>query len=79
MAVHIGQADVSTTKPERKFLMVDSKLMHNRGVNVLNHQRMLDDGISKFVGLPKNCSPLESTPRYKNTVAIHVVISTGRF
>ena len=37
MAMHIGQTDISTTKSEREFLVVNSQLMHHSRVNVLDH------------------------------------------
>lgn len=43
MAMNISQADITTAKTERQLLVIDSQLMQNGGVDVLNHQRILDD------------------------------------
>jgi|GEM_PF-5355907 len=55
--VNIGESLIAATIPKRQSLMVDSELVQNRCMDVMNVDRMLNHPIAKVIGCTKNIEP----------------------
>jgi hypothetical protein len=77
--MNISQTDVAAAESECELLMIQSELMQNRGVDVLNHQWILRDRISELIRLPKRGSTIETATRQKDRVPVDMMIASGRF
>ena len=50
LTVDIGEADVSSAKPEGQLAMVEAQLVQNRGMQVVNREGVLRDSVAELVG-----------------------------
>ena len=74
MAMHIRQADVTASKAEGKLFVVQAQLVQDRGMDILDHQLILDRGITKFISLAINRSSLETATCDKQAIPVYMVI-----
>ena len=74
---NIGQADISAAISVGKLGVVDSHLVQDGGMNVVDREGFIDDGIAKIVGIPINHASLETASGHENGVSVDVVISTS--
>jgi hypothetical protein len=75
MSMHIGQSLVSPAVAEGQLLVIEPKLVENRGVDVVNQQRILDHPIAEVIRLAKREASPKTTTRQEDRVAIHVMIA----
>ena len=77
MAVHIGQAKVTTVIPVGEFLVVEAELVHNGGMQVVHVHLALHGMVAVLVGITMGETRLETTTRKANGEAIRVMIASG--
>lgn len=75
--MHVGQSMITTAIAECQGFMVDSHLVKNSGVNIMNIDRVLDDGVTEFIRCSIVHPSAKSAPREKDRIAIDVMVTTG--
>src|SRR5262249_38686171 len=73
-AVHVGETHVPAAETEREPLVIQPELVQDRGVDVVNCQRVLDDRVADLVRLSERKAPLEATPGEDDAVAVDVMV-----
>ncbi len=74
----VGQSLVTTTVTEGETLVIETELMQDRGVEVVDRQRRLGDGVAELVGRPEGETAAEAAAGEEEGVAVDVVVATGR-
>src|SRR5207302_4914781 len=59
-------------------LVIEPQLVQDRGVDVVDGQGILDDGVAKLVGASKREASPEAAARQEQAVAVDVVVEIGR-
>ena len=77
LAVNVGQAMIASAVTERQLFVVDSQLVKNRRMDVVNVDGVAGHAVSKVVALAVGETPLESTARHEDGVRIHVMIASA--
>lgn len=62
MTMNVGESKVSTCKPISQLFMVKSKQMHNRSVQVVDVDSILNRVPSKLIGGSVNVTTSNTTP-----------------
>src|SRR5262245_49226994 len=77
-AVHVGQADVAAAETEGQPLMIQTELMENGGVYVVDRGGVVDHRVAEVVGAAVGQARLESTSGNEDGVAVDVMIAADR-
>ena len=77
IAVNVGQAMITAAVAEGELEMVDTQLVQDRGMNIVDIDWLHDRCIAKLVGLPIGHSSSETATSEENRVAIDMVITTA--
>ena len=71
----VGESHIPTAEAERQSFVIESQLMKDCGVNVVNIEPILHGAHPHFVRFAESHAALESASRHPNRVAAHVVIA----
>ncbi len=75
--MNIGQAKISAGISERQFLMIETKAMQHRCMQIMNTGRLIDSLKSNVIGCSVDSAALDSTASQPHTEAPVIVIATG--
>jgi hypothetical protein len=78
LAVHVRQPEVTSLEPESQPLVVKSQQVQDRGLQVVDVNRVFADGKTEFVGLSLGDDGLDSTTCHPDGKRIDVMIASGR-
>ena len=77
--MHVGQPMISPPVTEGEKLVVDSQLVQDGRVNVVDVERIRGHGISELVRFTIGDAPLETAASQTDRVATHVVVTPAGF
>src|SRR6185312_8670618 len=60
LAVHVGQAEITSLESIRQFLVIDSQRTKNGGLQIVDGHRVGDDVVAVLVGLADNSTALHA-------------------
>jgi len=75
--MNIGQAKISAGISERQFLVIKTKTMQHRRMQIMNTGRLVDSLKSDVISCSVDCASLDSTASQPHAEAPVVVIATG--
>ena len=73
--MHVGQAVVAAAVAEGETLVVQSKLMQDGGVQVVERADVFHGVHAQFVGRAVGRAPLDAAPRQPNAKAFRVMVA----
>ena len=76
--MHIGQSILTTLKPERQLFVVETQLIQERGVKVVNVDLFLDDPKAKVICLAITVARFEATSGDPHCERVDVMITAGQ-
>src|SRR5688572_23245717 len=72
IAEHIRQAEVSAGIPIRQFLVVDTELMEDRRVKIVNRHAVLYGAKTEIIGRPIGHAPLDAATSHEHRETVRV-------
>ena len=76
LAVHISQAEIASLMPECQLLVINAQAMQDRGIKIMDMNRILGHVIAKIIGLAINDSRLNTATRHPLGVTTGVMIAS---
>ena len=73
---HTGQSHVESLEFDRQAAMVDSQAVENRGVQVVDVDRVLDDVVAEVVGFAVHDTRLDAATRHPDREAARMMVAT---
>ena len=75
--MNIGQAKISAGISERQFLVIKTKTMQHRGMQIMNTGRLVDSLKANVIGCSVDRAALDPTASQPHAEAPVIVIATG--
>ncbi len=76
VAVHIGQPKLAALVFEREPLVIDSQLMQNRGMQIMDVNRVFDNVVAVGIGRSMNGSAFDPAAGHPQAEASRMMIAT---
>src|SRR5687767_1568663 len=64
LAAHVGEAEVAALESERELLVIDAEAMQERGVKIVNVDRVLDNVVTEVVRLAERNAAFDTAARH---------------
>ena len=77
--MNVGQAEVAPLKAERELFVIESQLVQNRGVQVVNVDLLIDHFVSEIIGLPVSHAGTKATACGPHREGIDVMVPSAHF
>ncbi len=77
VAMHVGQAVIATAVAEGEVHVVNTKLMQDRRMNIMDVDGVDDGRIAKLVGFAIGHAAAETATGEKQRVAVDMMVSAG--
>jgi len=75
VATDVGETEVAAAVPVGQFLVIDSQLVQDRRMEIVDVYAILDGFETKFVGAAMRDAALESAARQQHRVTLAVVVA----
>ena len=75
--MNVGKSEIASLESIGKFLVIESEQMQDRGVQVVNVDRVFLDTPADLVGAADGLSPFHSSTRHPETERVGVVVASG--
>ena len=77
--MNVRQPEVTALEAIRELLMVHTKQMQDRGVEIMNVNRLIDNVVAEIVGLAVNLSAFDATTRHPHREVARVMVTAVVF
>ena len=77
-AVDVGESVVAALESIGKLFVIESKLVEQRGVKVMNMDLLFDDVETELIGLAVDVAWFESAASHPHAERVDVVIAAGK-
>jgi hypothetical protein len=74
--MHIRQAEIATLVPESQSFVIDTELIQNRRIQIVNVDGILDHVVTEIVGFPVNDATFDTSTSHPFRITPRVVITT---
>ena len=75
--MHVREPLIAAAVAEGELFVVDAHLVQQRGVDVVNVERVADDGIAELIRLAKCHATLKAATGHEDRIAVHMVIAAA--
>ena len=77
MPVHIRQSPVTAAVPIGELLVVETHLVKDGGVDVMDVERVRHGGVAEFVGFAEGYAAFKSAASHEDRVPVHMVVAAS--
>lgn len=74
--MHVGEAHVATAEAEGESFMIKAELVQDRGVDIVDVDRLFDGTHPHFVGRAESYTTSDAAAGHPNSIATDVMITS---